>query len=209
MEINDPAAPRGPWYVTNGLLVMEMIDGRVQLGNEAYEERQPAQEAVAGDPAEVNRNAPTYATLRTVAYPVNQMRAPRRGGATVTQTIAKDGRIADDPSLARYGVTLDAYEETLGHNIPAVFTQFFYQQGAIYEAGAFSRGSVIRDWQFVMGLPISEPYWARVRIGGVEQDVLVQAFQRRVLTYTPANAPEWRVEMGNVGQHYIRWRYSQ
>ena len=40
-------------------------------------------------------------------------------------------------------------------------------------------------------------------------DVLVQAFERRVLTYTPDNAPEWRVEMGNVGQHYYQWRYPQ
>jgi hypothetical protein len=29
-----------------------------------------------------------------------------------------------------------------------------------------------------------------------------------VLTYTPSNPAAFRVEMGNVGQHYFRWRYN-
>jgi hypothetical protein len=78
----------------------------------------------------------------------------------------------------------------------------------VYENGGFSQQQII-DWLFVTGYPISEPYWARVRVGGEEKDVLMQAFQRRVLTYTPTNDPAWRVEMGNVGQHYLRWRYGE
>jgi hypothetical protein len=39
--------------------------------------------------------------------------------------------------------------------------------------------------------------------------VLVQPFERRVLTYTPSNAPAWRVEMGNIGRHYYEWRYRE
>ena len=46
-------------------------------------------------------------------------------------------------------------------------------------------------------------------VGGVEHDVLIQCFERRCLTYTPDNVTEWQVEMGNVGQHYYRWRYQQ
>ena len=114
----------------------------------------------------------------------------------------------DDPSLPRYGVTLDDYEEKIGHNIPRVFTDFFAQQGLVYENGRYVRGQLF-DWLFVLGLPISEPYWTRVKVGGVEKDVLIQAFERRVLTYTPDNPPEWRVEMGNVGQHYLRWRHGR
>jgi hypothetical protein len=60
-----------------------------------------------------------------------------------------------------------------------------------------------------MGYPISEPYWTKVKVGGVEKDVLVQAFQRRVLTYTPTNPEGWKVEMGNVGRHYYWWRYGK
>jgi hypothetical protein len=45
-------------------------------------------------------------------------------------------------------------------------------------------------------------------VAGKEQAVLVQLFERRSLTYTPANTPANRVEMGNVGQHYFAWRYQ-
>ena len=60
-----------------------------------------------------------------------------------------------------------------------------------------------------MGFPIAEPYWTRAVVKGVERDVLVQLYQRRVLTYTPGNPPGFEVEMGNVGQHYYQWRYPQ
>lgn len=59
------------------------------------------------------------------------------------------------------------------------------------------------------GHPITEAYWTRTVIGGVEQWVLVQLFERRTLTYTLANPPVWQVEMGNVGLHYAIWRYGE
>src|SRR5262249_955527 len=61
----------------------------------------------------------------------------------------------------------------------------------------------------VFGLPVSEPYWTRAVVGGTEKWVLVQLFERRVLTYTPSNVDPFKVEMGNIGQHYYRWRYPQ
>lgn len=206
MEINDPNAPQDQWYVTNGLLVVEMIEGKVQVGDTAFEERQPADEAVAGDPRDKNPNAPTYRSFRSVAYPLNQKRADNRQGEVVTAVLHQDGSTSDDAALARYQVTLGSYEEQLGHNVPAIFNDFFGQRGIVFENGRYVQGALM-DHTFVMGLPISEPFWARVNIGGQEKDVLIQAFERRVLTYTPANELQWRVEMGNVGQHYVRWRY--
>jgi hypothetical protein len=38
--------------------------------------------------------------------------------------------------------------------------------------------------------------------------VLLQCFERRCLTYTPDNPEGWKVEAGNVGQHYYQWRYG-
>jgi hypothetical protein len=38
--------------------------------------------------------------------------------------------------------------------------------------------------------------------------VLIQAFERRVLTYTPDNPPGFTVEYGNIGRHYYTWRYQ-
>jgi hypothetical protein len=204
MEINNPAQGT----VTNGLLALEMIEGRIQVGDAAYVEHTPSAEAVAGDPAAQNPNAPTYRSFRSVSFPINAERAPNRVGQTVTEVLQRDGSTTQNADLARYGVTIDFYSEQLGHNVPGVFTDFLNRRGVVYENGGFSQQQII-DWLFVTGYPISEPYWARVRVGGEEKDVLMQAFQRRVLTYTPTNDPAWRVEMGNVGQHYLRWRYGE
>jgi hypothetical protein len=36
---------------------------------------------------------------------------------------------------------------------------------------------------------------------------MFQVFERRILTYTPNNPSAFRVESGNVGLHYLQWRY--
>jgi uncharacterized protein YkwD len=82
----------------------------------------------------------------------------------------------------------------LGHNIPDVFWNWMQK--------------LDEQWMFAMGLPIAEPYWARFTVGGVERDLLVQLFERRILTYNPTNESQWQVEMGNIGQHYHSWRYT-
>ncbi len=38
--------------------------------------------------------------------------------------------------------------------------------------------------------------------------MLVQAFERRLLTFVPGNSAGWQVEAGNVGRHYYEWRYG-
>lgn len=58
-----------------------------------------------------------------------------------------------------------------------------------------------------MGFPLAEPYWAPVPVGGATKWVLIQPFQRRVVTYTPDNDPAFRVEMGNIGLHYKSWHH--
>jgi hypothetical protein len=203
MEINNPANGQ----VTNGLLVVELITGKMQVGDDAFTDAAPAEQAVAGDPTEANPQSPTYASFRNVAYPINTTKAPNRSGQRVIEVLRRDGSVANDDGLVRYGVQIGSYDATLGHNVPRVFTDFFAQRGLVYE-GSYRQGQVI-DAIFAVGLPISEPYWARVKVGGVEKNVLMQAFQRRVLTYTPDNPAGFRVEMGNVGQHYLRWRYGR
>ena len=43
MEINNPAGnPNDPFYVTNGLLTVELISGNMQIGNTTFETRRPA-----------------------------------------------------------------------------------------------------------------------------------------------------------------------
>ncbi len=42
----------------------------------------------------------------------------------------------------------------------------------------------------------------------MQRQVVVQVFERRVLTYNVANADAFKVEMGNIGEHYHQWRYG-
>jgi hypothetical protein len=100
------------------------------------------------------------------------------------------------------------YVSQTGYNIPQVFWSYLNAAGTVYEGGSYRRSTLI-DWVFTLGYPISDPYWAKVKVGGKDRDVLVQAFERRVLTYDPANPAGWQVEMGNVGRHYYLWRYGE
>jgi hypothetical protein len=121
----------------------------------------------------------------------------------------RDGRVTED--LLRAGlVTIATYEPVLGHNIPDVFWRFMNSEGPIYVARFDNlREGPILDWVNDLGYPITEPYWTVARVGGQPRTVLVQAFQRRVLTYVPENPAGWQVEMGNVGRHYFDWRYGR
>ncbi|MCL5256575.1 MAG: hypothetical protein M1319_02125 [Chloroflexi bacterium] len=209
MEINNPAGDRSSqWFVTNGLLVKELISGQMQISDSQFEARTPADIPVAGDPRNVNPNAPSYAALAGVASLQNDKRAANRVGQVVDETIGPDGKTGENANLGLYaGTKIAQYDDHLGHNIPQAFWDFMTSNGSVLVNGQV-RNETLIDWVFVMGYPITEPYWARVVVGGRERDVMIQAFERRVLTYTPSNAVSWQVEMGNVGQHYYNWRYN-
>lgn len=213
MEVNDPNADRtSPWFITNGLLTVEMVAGRVQIGIDKWEPRAPSQVPVAGDGDRYsNPEAPSYAAFRSVtSYENGNHTAPNRVGQTVTQSIDAQGSIGTGvPATAT--VSLAMYDAASGHNIAAPFYDFLNRIGKIAENGSsiYTVGPIFPDWIFVMGHPISEPYWSRVRVGGQDEWVLIQLFERRVLTYTPNHDPIWRVEMGNVGLHYYIWRYGE
>lgn len=137
MEVTDPSADQSStWYVTNGLLVQELITGQLQTGDNQFATRSPALMNVAGDADD--QSGPTYATMAQVRHA-----APPREGTILTQRIGRDGSV-----------------------------------------------------------------WANIKVGNVYQDVLLQCFERRCLTYTPDNPTGWQVEAGNVGQHYYQWRYG-
>lgn len=207
MEINDPAGDRrSPWFVTSGLLVSEMITGRLQLAASVFEQREPATIPLAGDPVN-NPDAPTYAMLAPLTAIDGGNRVASRVGQRVSATFGPAG-LGDDPALARPETTIARYESVTGRNIPQVFLNFMQQRGPVREGGRTVTAQVV-DPLFAFGYPITEPYWARVSVAGSPVWVLFQAFERRLLTYNPANPDPWKVEMGNVGQHYLRWRYGR
>jgi len=59
-----------------------------------------------------------------------------------------------------------------------------------------------------IGYAISEPFWTNLLVGGERKAVLIEVFERRVLTYAPQNASAFAVEMGNIGAQYYHWRYE-
>jgi hypothetical protein len=203
MELTNPAEG----YVTNGLLVTEMATGQLQLGDNRFEYRGASGLQVAGDSNEQGRNptAPTYASFSAL---VKAGPGKAATGQSVQATLAKSGQVGLNPALA--GLAYNRYfaSET-GRNIPDVFWNWFAQEGRIYDwqSDSYRTGPVL-DWLASVGLPLTEAYWVRTEVGGMEKDVLVQLFQRRVLTFTPDNPAGWQVEMGNVGQHYVAWRYG-
>jgi len=193
MEINDPQGDRtNQWFVTNGLLVREMLAGQVQTGPDVTTPLAPPTIPLAGDATE--NGAVTYAALSTVAsLSAGQNAAPDRSGKNITTTIDATGATGDQPWLdgaVRYGY----YEPTLDHNIADVFWKWLGAQPV--------------DWVYAVGYPLSEPYWTNAKLGDEHVWVLVQAFERRVLTFIPTAPDGWQVAAGNVGGHYYQWRYS-
>ncbi|TVR69248.1 MAG: serine protease [Sphaerobacteraceae bacterium] len=201
MEISDPDGDTSSiWYVTNGLLARELITGERQIGDSLFSEHQPAQINVAGD--NDDPDGPTYATFNSVmgAHQHNS-------GETVIQTIDRDGNVGTDPALAGYGATAAHFVPETGHYVASPFWEFMNSSGPVYEESGLTSGNLFQNPFYASGLPLTEPFWATVRIGGNQQTVLIQVFERRVLTYAPENPPGWQVEAGNVGIHYFLWRY--
>lgn len=198
MEVNNPKGNKNdPYYVTNGLLVTEMIAGEIQLGDNSLITAKVACDIpIVGDPRKDNPLTPGYAALAGVSSLHDDNKAANRTGQQVDTAIDVNGTVTadtDHKSLAKYA----AYSPQTGHNIPDLFWAYLQKMPADYGF----------DWTFVLGYPISEAYWTQMRVGGKDLPVMIQAFQRRVLTYVPSFDPNWRVQMGNVGQHYFEWRY--
>ena len=178
MEQNGLGGP-----VTNGLLAVEMISGRVQTGNAKYEARQPATITAVGDPG----NAfPTYADF------AHWQTATLTHTGPVTTLAQADGSTGTYTGAMSDPFTVIGATDTGGmYPIPLAFSQFRDKAGLS-----------------TVGLAITKPMWVRANIGGAPRMVLVQAFERRVLTYTPDNPDPYRVEFGNIGAHYYQWRYQ-
>ncbi len=183
MELNNPATGS----VSAGLLATELVTAKIQTGDGANKVGKPANVPVAGDP---DNTFPTYASLAALRA------APAAGNATgpVVRLYNPDSSFgtrqeATDDPLAAYAAT----DGLTGHTVPHAFADFRNDP---------------RHPLATIGLAITEPFWAKVKVGGAPKDVMMQAFERRVLTYTPSNVDPYKVEFGNIGQHYFRWRYS-
>ncbi len=194
-----------PWDVTNGLLVVELMTGETQIGDTTFQlSKGPASVNVGGDADDPT--GPTYATMAIV-----KSSAPLPNDTIINQRLARNGTITTDAALGSYGVTA-AHRVTmpnLDHQVASVFWTFMNSAGTVWENGGLTQDQLFLNPFYATGYPVTEAYWANIKVGGVYKDVLMQCFERRCLTYTPGNPSGWQVEAGNVGQHYYSWRYVQ
>jgi len=203
MEITHPNGDASSiWYVTNGLLAKELITGQMQTGDYTFETRLPARINVAGDASDPN--GPTYATFNTL---MSYGATPN--GWTIVQTVDRSGNVGTDQNLENYGVTAIDVGSPTKHTVASVFWDFMNSSGTVYQNGNYVASKLFDNPFYATGYPLTEPYWTNVLVGGVQKQVLVQVFERRVLTYTPSNPDGWKVEAGNVGLHYYEWRYDK
>jgi hypothetical protein len=200
MEVNEAVTDvRSPWRVTTGLLVSEMVEGRAQTGDNRFAPLAPAPQSVAGDPG-VPQN-PRYVDFK----PAIAGKAPDRSGQPVTAGLPGHMPPAMPPAT---NVRVGLFVPETSRNIPDVLLDYLTSIERKYSASS-PAGAEPVSWVYLMGFPITEAYWFDLRIDGKTYPALVQLYQRRVLTYVPALSEGWRVQMGNVGQHYFDWRYNK
>lgn len=200
LDILDPSGDQEDlWYVSGALLSSEMLSGEIQLGANEFVRRAPAEIAIVGDYEQ--SNPVTYASLSKLSsvwsdpnVAEGEYVAPRfdaRIGEPVLDLLNPDGTVVEQGGPDA-GVTVADYDDATGHNIAGPFLEW--------------AGNYPLPWAYLLGLPITEPYWVNAEVGGETKQVLVQVFERRVLTFTPGNSAGWEVESGNMGLHYRIWR---
>jgi hypothetical protein len=202
LDILDPGADSADeWYAVGGLLVSEMLSGQVQLGESRFIARPTPEIPLAGDFGQAQ--PVTYKTLARYSSAwsldeagedlaaAGERQVPDRSGQPVSVHLGGDG-VLTPAAVDSAGVVYGGYDATTGHNIASVFAGW----------------SAAQPYQplYLLGHPVSEPYWIDTVVGGTPQRILVQAFERRVLTYSPGNPEGWQVESANVGRHYRAWR---
>ncbi len=204
MEVTQPGAdPSSDWYVTNGLLVVELVSGRQQVGDDTFIEVAPATIPVAGDA--VAPDSPTYATMALVLDA-----PPLADGEVVTTMLHRDGttttspEYSDDTVYAAYPVRVPGIDQ----QVASVFWTFMTSSGVVSEGDTPTNAPLFPNPFYATGYPITQPYWAEVKVGGEVRVVLIQCFERRCLTYDRSQPEGWQVEAGNVGRHSYQWRYG-
>src|SRR5690606_12586348 len=187
MEDNAYRADGPPWDVTNGLLVVELITGHMQTGDSTFEQRVPAAVNVAGDADDPT--GPQYATFAKLLDA-----PPAAVGMALTARVDRAGNISDDPGLTGQGVSVALVDEVTNHAIAAPFWDFMTSSGTVYVDGQLVSEPLFENPYFATGRPVTEAYWASVKVAGTYRDVLMQCFERRCLTYTPGNPAGFVVE---------------
>lgn len=125
----------------------------------------------------VNATNITYAALESVANPNLRMPAPIN--------FSQGTQAVQDGIFVPYDAFLRAAP---GYVVPLYFWSY------ITQADLFPGG-----WLHDIGLPMSAAFLVTTVKQGEQRQIMLQAFERTVLTYDPLNPRAWQVERGNIG----------
>ena len=120
----------------------------------------------------------TYADLRTLHDPKTRWAVPNgyRAGTTL---MTKEGVFVPFDSQLR---------AVPGYKVPDFFWRYI-NQTALFPGG----------WLHDIGLPMTEAFEATVVKNGERREIILQAFERAVLSYDPDNPAQWQIERANIG----------
>ena len=129
----------------------------------------------------VNGSNVTYAGLAILGDPAGRQPAP--DGFTQGTLSGPDGTfIPVDPQLGY----------ATGYTVPIGFWQYMNR------ADLFPGG-----WLHDLGLPLTPPFQAQAFKNGEQRAIVMQAFERNVLSYDPLNPTAWQIEKANSGTDYL------
>ncbi|MDQ6907298.1 MAG: hypothetical protein M3176_10755 [Chloroflexota bacterium] len=171
--------------VTNGLLATDLVKGQVQVGDTTFQPKPAPAIPIAGDS---DNTFPTYAQLGGTAASLLAPATAQPGNGSVA-AIVPNGTVVALATTVTGRATIGGFDDATRHNVPGVFVDYRNKAGLP-----------------TIGYALSEPFIAMVKVAGQPKQVEMQVFERRVLTYTESNPDAFKVEMGNVGQHYYQWR---
>jgi hypothetical protein len=145
-------------------------------------------ELIERDPqGTVSGTALTYGDIRVAADPVNRHDPPPgfRGG-----------------TLTMWDGTFVPYDPFLRPAPGSIVQPYFWSY--INRAELFPGG-----WLHDLGLPMTDAFIVGAFKNGEWREIVVQAFERSVLTYDPKNPRDWQVERGNIGADALRTLEAQ
>ncbi len=126
----------------------------------------------------VNATSLTYAQLAELHDPSYRHAPPIGFTSGVMQLPTGAVFIPDDPLLRR----------APGYHVPARFWRYM-NRSDLFPAG----------WLHDIGLPLTDAVQVTTIKNGTMRTILLQAFERTVLTDDPLNPSAWQIERGNLG----------
>jgi hypothetical protein len=140
-------------------------------------------ELIERDPlSSVSGTTFTYGDLRFAADPINR-HDPPPGFRSGTTPLWDGIFVPYDPEL---------------RSAPGSIVQPYFWR-YINRADLFPGG-----WLHDIGLPMTDAFTVSAYKNSEWRDIVIQAFERTVLTYDAKNPPNWQIERGNIGADTLR-----